>query len=423
MKKVFAGVLALTLTISGVLCGCGAGNGSEKAKTKELVPNEASNFKWHEITSAEDQAPENVGCIMITEYIGDRTDIVIPKTIADKPVVSIGDYAFCPYTEEDLRYDYEYDDGSEFSPERKLFELSTGKELEYFENLNSEQAEELQQYYNYMRYERIENLNDIPILTEITSIMLPDTIEYIGELAFGFCNSLETIEVYGIDNEEIPSIGCYYPPLFANTKLKSFNFYFESIRGNGNNNYFKYCPSLKDVYLYPDDEGNVDLNCLKYSENINSVHIADGTTSLSGVTEDSKCMLDTNSILSDYSSTIFKTNTSEIYLPSSLNEISNHAFCTYIKTDITVKGKRLLYSDIDDIECSDHASVIIVAPEGSYAESYANDNGISCVNSKDEITKEMKEEQESAYKKQHEDSLALRNEIIADYMENENKDS
>lgn len=424
-KKFFADVLALALMVSGVLCGCEADNGSEKTKTKELVANEASDFRWQEITADDDQPPENIGGIMINGYVGDRTDIVIPKSIQDKPVVAIGDYAFCPYTEEDLMHDYYYDDGSYLDPEGKIFELSTGKELEYFENLeqfstnlSAEQDEELWQYHNYLWYDRIENIKDIPALSEITSIMLPDTIGYIGELAFGFCNSLETIEIYGNNSEEIPSVSCYYAPLLLNTKLKSFNFYFTSIRGNGNNSYFEYCTSLKDVYLYPDDEGNVDLNCLKDSENINTVHIADGTTSISGITKNLEIFRDSDiHYIYDYSSSIFETNVAEIYLPESLNEVSNHTFCTYITTMTTN------ITSLDEIECPDHASVIIVAPEGSYAESYANENGISCVNSKDEITKKMKEEQESAYKKQHEDALALRDEIIADYIENGDKDS
>lgn len=202
-------------------------------------------------------------------------------------------------------------------------------------------------------------------------------------------------------------------PFYNNSKLKSFNFYLVSEKGYGNDDYFEYCTSLEDVYLYPTDEGYVDLNWLESSENINSIHIADGATSISGVSSNYGGYDTYDPVLTygDYSNIIFEKNVSEIYLPSSLTDISNHTFCTHISTELS-KLRRL---EIEEMECPDHASVIIIAPEGSYAESYANDNGICCVNSEDEITKKMKDNQQSAHQKQYENSLA-RLEIKKEYL-------
>lgn len=82
---------------------------------------------------------------------------------------------------------------------------------------------------------------------------------------------------------------------------------------------------------------------------------------------------------------------------------------------MSIELSKLRRSEIEEMECPDHASVIIIAPEGSYAESYANDNGVNCVNSKDEITKKMKENQQKNHQKQYEDSLA-RLEIKKEYF-------
>lgn len=112
-KNIYAGVTAFALMISGVLCGCEQSNTedvkesghlssvkSDNDPVAEIIPNDASDFKWHEITA--DENPYEVGYIMITGYVGERTDVVIPKSIQDKPVVAIGDFAFSPLSEEDI---------------------------------------------------------------------------------------------------------------------------------------------------------------------------------------------------------------------------------------------------------------------------------------------------------------------------------
>lgn len=421
-KKIFAGVAALTLAISGGLCGCGADSSSQKSKTKKIVENDASDFKWREFTAEE--APEVQGGILITGYVGERTDVVIPKSIQDKPVVAIDDYAFCPYTEEDLTYNHSGD--NDLDPEEKLFELAGADDYDTWYEKNSDEslgsmADIQYAFYTYRDELLHKYLEGHESVSDIQSIMIPNTIEVVGKLAFGFCDSLETVEVYGTDESKTPSVQCYYTPFFNNSKLKSFNFYLASERGYGNNDFFEYCTSLEDVYLYPTDEDYVSLNWLEAPENINSIHIADGTTSLSGVSSNPDSYDTTDPVLTygKYSNIIFEKSVSEIYLPSSLSDISNHTFCTHISTELS----KLKRSEIEEMECPDHASVIVIAPEGSYAESYANDHGISCVNSEDEITKKMREAQQTNHQKQYEEALArmeIKKEYLALYEEEKN---
>ncbi len=422
MKKFFAGVLSLVLTVSGVLYGCGDNSSSPKSKEKKLEANDASNFRWQEITANDDQPPENIGGIIINGYVGDRTDVVIPKSIQDKPVVAIGDYAFCPYSKTEFK---DYYDAEDF--EDKLFEFAGVDYDSWYEDViegNEEDIDALPYIANDLRHsiyldEKIDSmydkyrqdlidkyLEDDEFVSDITSISIPATVNYIGFMAFGFCDSLETVEIYGTDNEKDLYMDCYHP-FFANTKLKSFNFYLEP--GNyGNKECFEYCSSLEDVYICPDSNGHVDLDWLEDTENINSIHIADGMTSISGITEKIKNRSTQKfPYYSGSSNIIIEKGVSEIYLPSSLEDISEHTFCTHIADEFNCfKCSNYICSDIHETECPTYASVIMIAPEGSYAESYANENGISCVNSKDEITKKMKENQKSSHKKQYDEALS-----------------
>lgn len=207
-KKIFAGVTALTLILSGILCGCGADGSSQKSQTKKIVENDASDFKWREFTAEE--APEFQGGILITGYVGEKTDVVIPKSIQDKPVVAINDFAFCPYTEEDLTYNHDGDDN--LDPEEKLFELAGAEDYDTWHEKYSDytSADRDPKYYDYRNDLLNKYLEGHESVSNIRSIMIPNTVEVIGELAFGFCDSLETVEIYGADEKKTPSIICHF---------------------------------------------------------------------------------------------------------------------------------------------------------------------------------------------------------------------
>lgn len=175
MKKFFAGVLALALMVSGVLCGCSEEKGaisqtgieeeSETLQTKNDVDLKGSTGFTYTVFDEEDDSSyldiaRYAGGIVITGYVGSDTDIVIPEQIDGRPVIGINDFAFSP-----LR----------FTP-------ADDEEIEEF-------------------------LESGKTFSKIKSIQLPSTIVIYGEDPFYFCDSLETVKIYGESNANIFHIG------------------------------------------------------------------------------------------------------------------------------------------------------------------------------------------------------------------------
>ena len=179
-KKKFFSIIMAGMLMSSMLSGCGeadekstakeneksilseADNSSEQ-KEEELIPNEASDFMWHEFTA--DEFPDGVGGICIDKYVGNRTDIVIPKSIDNKPVIAIASFAFCPYTEQELEY------GSDpvVSPEDKLKELMIEQGIiqEITETYLDEDGEECTDEYPVIDSDFVEPyVDDIEYLKE-----------------------------------------------------------------------------------------------------------------------------------------------------------------------------------------------------------------------------------------------------------------
>lgn len=397
--KIFSTIIA-SMLLTTMFCSCGndekiTDKESDKSASAELVPNESSDFKWHEITT--DEYPNGVGGIAIDGYVGSRTDIVIPKSISDKPVIMISDYAFSPYTEEDLTYNSSGD--YYLQPEKKVFELIHEKNGLTLEN---KWVDDLNNLYNYN--DVLEYIEEHEALSNITSISMPPTIEYIGSLSYAYCDNLEKVEFYDVDSEKAPIVECYYTPFMANFKLKSFNFYLNSNRGNGNEAFFQYCPKLEDVYLYPceysvyneetenyDSYYGVDMEWVKNSSELKNIHIAEGTYRLTSshiYTVHGEGQGVYSSRGDEASCKIYEDKVAAIYLPSTLEIIDEHVFCTHKSKDLTISMEELSEKDMSLNEfkesisdCEMYTDCTIIAPEGSYAESYAKENGISYKNS------------------------------------------
>lgn len=104
MKKIFAGITALTLMLSGVLCGC-----SENKKSGDIIE-ESNEYSQNNISGSAGftyattkgsgssksyfELGKYEGGVVITGYVGNETDIVIPEQIDGKPVIGINDFAF-----------------------------------------------------------------------------------------------------------------------------------------------------------------------------------------------------------------------------------------------------------------------------------------------------------------------------------------
>ncbi|MGN0669562.1 MAG: SecDF P1 head subdomain-containing protein [Oscillospiraceae bacterium] len=89
MKKIFSAVLAAVL-----LCGCADNSGifreeksdiSTISETEKLPEANAEDFEFTEIDSG----------VVVTKYLGSQTEFSVPEKIAGKPVVEIGNKAFC----------------------------------------------------------------------------------------------------------------------------------------------------------------------------------------------------------------------------------------------------------------------------------------------------------------------------------------
>lgn len=410
--------------------------GSGVSDNEEITPNAESDFVWHVLTADETTNPKCVGGVVITAYVGESDEVVIPKTIDDKPVVAIGEFAFSPSSLDDWYYDdYEYTEAYGHYPVRALVDylgLSVKYEkldaeataemeklgityrdidnyrdewdmyfnseedlkalTEKFEGIGkSDIAQYLEKYtYNehyyfmrdrdedddniasvyiasYSRYmnEIISALEEVPKQSNLKSVLLPDSVSLVGGAAFAFCDSLEKVLVYGLDEGEVPVIGsgiCTSSQkdncteglqFFACSKLKETNFYM-NVNGYGSQCY-EYCIGLEKVYLYPTEDGGLEFSyCIPHSYKISEVIVADCTTEVHKY----------------YGEMAYPFKDCTFYVPASVTEQNEHSFCQHN-----------YYEDggSEGTKCS-YDGITIITPAGSYAEQFAKDNGINYEN-------------------------------------------
>lgn len=199
-KKAIAVVSIFSIMLTG-MCGCDLNQQKSSSvdesseTTEDAVANTPSKgFTYIELKSEADERSDNYmgfmryeGGIVITGYVGSDTDIIIPEEIDGKPVVGINDFAFCPlrltrYGKED--YDF-YDD-------------DLGKDF------TSEDTQEVQNFIkNHEKY------------SNITSIKIPSSIVWYGDDPFFFCDSLETVEIYGDSNAVVYHAGKMFHYCFS----------------------------------------------------------------------------------------------------------------------------------------------------------------------------------------------------------------
>lgn len=201
-KKIFAGVTALTMMMSGVLCGC-----SEKKETEPASSNSASasnensqantGFTYTFVTSDGNSdsyfgLEKYEGGVVITGYVGNETDLTIPEQIDGKPVVGINDFAFCP-----LRFTSFGDEGYDF------YEDDLGKDF------TSEDTTQVQEFIE--THDKYSN---------IKTIQIPASIVWYGDDPFLFCDSLESVKVYGESNAAIYHIGKLFNYCYSLKKVE-----------------------------------------------------------------------------------------------------------------------------------------------------------------------------------------------------------
>ncbi len=449
MKKMRWLALCTALLISGMsFAGC---NGkvensaadsatetveSTEEETKELVPNAEGDFLWHALTADEIGNSQYVGGVIITGYVGNSTDVVIPKVIDNKPVVAIAEFAFSSIAKEDIWHvesdgsdadplltmadylgfidendriyavkDFVDDNFGENNCEELLEELNVSvkrsmvdllrsksdkmsdKLSQLIEEYGEEEIEAALKFeFDIMKAHREVNtffcasqdeiygalLNHEPT-TKVKNVYLPNSIKYLLGYSFAFCDSLEKIEVYGIEEGEIPVINvdsiididyeAY--PFLACTNLKSTNFYLNVEETGGSHRCYNFCMRLENVNIYPSASGEISLPTGGYDDldYLTTVNIADDATYIGGYW----------GRYSDFSGCTF-------YIPDSVTEIAEHTFCNHL-----YDGRSEGSPDVE--ECISAEGLEIITPEGSYAERYAKEHGIKVNGELHEVVK------------------------------------
>lgn len=201
-KKFFAGVTALTLIMSGILCGCSEKKSEEppsiNAASASSKNSQGNTGFTYALVSSNDEGDSYFGLeryeggVIITGYVGNETDIVIPEQIDGKPVVGINDFAFCP-----LRFIHYGDEYYDF------YEDDLGKDF------TSEDTAKVQEFIqNHDKY------------SNIKSIQIPASIVWYGDDPFFFCDSLESVKVYGESNAVIYHIGSLFHYCYSLQKVE-----------------------------------------------------------------------------------------------------------------------------------------------------------------------------------------------------------
>ena len=376
MKRIISAMTALLLTAS-LLVSCGSDNNSSSKVTSqpdssvtdssisdtadssapdssvpdndEITPNAESDFVWHVLTADETTNSKCVGGVVITSYAGESDEVVIPKTIDDKPVVAIGEFAFSPYTIDEV---LKYKESSSSDNIKKEF-----SNLHYLESLFND---------DIPLDEAISELEQFKDVSSLKSVMFPSSVTIIGNGAFAFCVNLESVLIYGLDEGKVPVLtdeiikdDSNVGQFCACLSLKENNFYINQV---GSMQYgsqcYDYCISLEKVYLYPTEEGKLNFSwCIPHSYKISEVIIADGTTRIYKY--------------DDEIAYPFKDCT--FYVPESVTGEGRHSFCQH---NYYENGG----SDVSEGTKCSYDGITIITPAGSYAEQFAKDNGIKYEN-------------------------------------------
>ncbi len=367
----------------GIIGNLGEDTGKSE---KDLIPNSETDFIYSVITA--EQYPGMAGLeggIMIDRYVGASNEtIVIPETINGKYVVAINKFAFCPYTEGELTYEYDGDGSVSFDKKMSELMAASGDFGTFGED----------DYINFDKQERLQWLTNHDAVSPIKEIYFPKSVTAMLWGAFAFCDSLETVEYYGLDGAQPPVVLCDGNPFAINPKLKSIDFAMDN-EGYGTDMYFEDCIGLENICMfYDEDDMTVDLiNFISgfeympdtYEPTLKTIKIANGTKTVEGVG-------------------LYGIGVEEIIIPDTVTSFGEHLFCqcsaddvkesykdsskvtsSTSRNDSSAVASSSVDSDVDtkvdaDISetdsCEVNPNITIVAPAGSYAESYAKENGI-----------------------------------------------
>lgn len=191
----------------------------------------------------------------------------------------------------------------------------------------------------------------------VTTVNLPSTLRYIKASAFNTCTELQSIEIPA-SVETIGNFVFTQCPKLTKLTCASNNLYFSASDGclyNKNKTVLLYAPAVKTLSV-PNTVKTIGTYAFYYNPNLTSVTIPASVTSL-----EEGAFGHSNNL----KEVVFEGN--------GLETLGDFAFaeCSSLKK-ITLPKSLTTISDTAFYRCSD---LTICAPKGSYAETYAQENG------------------------------------------------
>ena len=299
---------------------------------------------------------------MITQYSGYEQDLVIPSAIDGHPVTGIGKYAFtdCSYLiSVKLPAGVSYIDDYAFSGCTQLQQITIPNEVFGIGASAFRGCEQL------------------------TNVQLPTQLMYIGNQAFSECHSLRRLEIP--ENVEIIAANAFSncSSLIA-VDIKDGDEGIPLVIGE---RAFYGCTALREItmpYRAEDIQEEAFMNC-RALETVNTNMVSQlGDGAFSGCTALRSIHL--SMLLEKLPTRTFANCTSlqDVYLPMDMLRVESDAFkdCTGLKS-ITINETM---SFIDKNALPVGSRVTICAPQGSYAQRWAHENGYAYAEDKGAVS-------------------------------------
>ncbi len=205
--------------------------------------------------------------------------------------------------------------------------------------------------------------------TSLMSITIPDSVTSIGNLVFYHCRSLTSITI----PDSVTSIGSY--AFFGCSSLESITIP-DSVTNIGEDAFFN-CTSLEEISVNDNNQFYCDNKGILYNKEVTTLICSPAGTTL--------IHYDIPSSVTSISKDAFVNCTSltSITIPDGVANIGDDAFykCTSL-TSIIIPDS---VTNIGEAVFTGCSSLTIYGTKGSYAEIYANNNGITFISLADLI--------------------------------------
>ena len=389
---------------------------------KDKIKNEYEYYTYYDGGASPWNAVDN--SIIITNYKGSDSNLVIPELIDGLPVTSIAGEAF--YSNENLKSvtvpnSVSYINGEAFSYCTKLTDISLPDSLTYlgseaFEGCSALKSISLPDSVTTISngaFSRCTSLKNVELsdsltsigynafdnCTSLESITIPDSVTSLGGSAFSYCSKLSSISI----PNSVKSIGenaFYQTPWFESQK--------DTFVLAGNNILIKYNGADKSVTI-PNGVTSISGRVFAYNMSMTSAVIPNtvrniGYSAFEGCYNLKKITIPDSVTEIELDAFTNCKSLEEIKIPDSIKQISWGTFsgCTSL-TEVTIPDsvkyiEELAFNECDNLETAiipksveyigwrafpNDTNLTIYGHSDSEAENYANDNEIAFVDISD----------------------------------------